>query len=73
MIFEVAGQPDIHEHLLFELRMPLSGLLASGGRIEERERMPREMARLALCGSGTVVGPVPLTVTSQWHWCFAHG
>ena len=47
MSFKHAGQLDIYEHLLFELRMPLSGLLASGGRIEERERVPREITWLA--------------------------
>jgi hypothetical protein len=38
--------------------MPLSGLLASGGRIEERERVPREITRLVWTGSGAVSGSV---------------
>jgi hypothetical protein len=58
MSFKHAGQLDIYEHLLFELRMPLSGLLASGGRIEERERVPREITRLVWTGSGAVSGSV---------------
>ena len=70
-------EPDYDRWLcnvvLFELHMGLGGVFARGDCSVERERMPRGMARLALCGSGTVVGPVPLTVTSQWHWCFAHG
>ena len=64
MIFEVAGQLDIYQHLLFELRMRLSGLLASGGRAEDRERVACglgrwpgvDLARLARL-SGMVVTP----------------
>ena len=48
MSFEPAHHLGVYHHLLFELRMPLSGLLASGGRIEERERVPREITRVGL-------------------------
>ena len=58
MMFEPAHHLGVYHHLLFELRMPLSGLLASGGRIEERERVPREITRLVWTGSGAVSGSV---------------
>ena len=58
MIFEVAGQLDIYQHLLFELRMRLSGLLARGGRTEDRERVTCRLARWAWSGSGAVGGSV---------------
>ena len=52
--FELAGQLDIYEHLLFELRMRLGGLFASGGRAEDREPVACGLARWAWSGSGTV-------------------
>ena len=58
MIFEVAGQLDIYQHLLFELRMRLSGLLAHGGRAEDRERVARGSNRSGRSGSGAVSGSV---------------
>ena len=58
MSFKHAGQLDIYEHLLFELRMRLSGLFASGGRAVDRERVPRRMALQASCDSGAVGGSV---------------
>ena len=54
MSFELAGELDMYRHLRFELRMPLSGLLARGGRAEDRERVPCGLARWAWSGSGTV-------------------
>ena len=56
--FELAGQLYIHEHLRFELRMPLSGLLACGGRAEDRERVTCGSSRLVWAGSGAVGGSV---------------
>ena len=50
--------------LLFELHMGLSGDLVCGGRTEKRGRVPRGMTHPAVCDSGAVGGPVPLTVTS---------
>ena len=59
--------------VLLELRTGLSGVSARGGRTEKRERVPRGIAWLALCGSGAFGGSVWSVVTSQWYWSFAHG
>ena len=50
--------------LLFELHTGLSGVFARGGRTEKRERVPRGIARLALCGSGAFGGSVWSEVTN---------
>ena len=47
MSFEPAHHLGVYHHLLFELRMPLSELLASGGRAEDRERVACGLARWA--------------------------
>ena len=44
--------------VLFELDTGLSGVFARGVRTEERERVPRGMARLASCDSGAFGGSV---------------
>ena len=57
-VFELAGQLDMHQHLLFELRMSLSGLLARGDRTEDRERVTCRSALSVWSGSGAVGGSV---------------
>ena len=47
-----------------QLRMGLSGVFARGGRTEKRERVPRGIAWLALCGSGAFGGSVWSEVTN---------
>ena len=56
IVFESAYDWWLCGVVLFELRTGLSGVFARGVRTEERERVPRGMARLASCESGAVGG-----------------
>ena len=64
MFFEACCDRWLCDVVLFKLRMSLSGLCVRGGRSEKRERVPREMTRLASCDSGAVGASVWSVATS---------
>ena len=72
MVLEYGYVEWLCDVLLFELRTGLSGVFARGGRTEKRERVPRGIARLALCDSGAFGRFVWSVVTSWWYWSFAY-